>query len=75
MDRVDAHRRSPQGWEFRTHRKGNLPGDVAWVPVNEFFYEHSSVLLRYALEHGLEALPILGLLSGGRDGDVGPARR
>ena len=75
MDRVDAHRGISHRWEFRTHRKGNLAGDVGWVPVNEFFYDYSSVLVRYAIEHGLESLPIIGLLSGGRDGDVGPVRR
>ena len=46
LDTVDAHRRSPESWVFRTHRKGKLAGDVAWVPVNEFFSEYSSVLVR-----------------------------
>ena len=75
VERVHAHRRSHQGSEFRTHRKGNLPGVVAWVQVNAFFPDYSSVLVRYALLRSLEALSILGLLSGGRDGDVAPARR
>ena len=72
---VDAHRRSPQGWEVRTHRKGNPAGYAAGVPLNEFSYDYSSVLVRCALEHGLGSLPILGLLRGGRDGDVCPTRR
>jgi len=69
VDRIEAHRDGPQGVEFCTHRRGTL--ETSWEPVGQFFYEFSSVLVRYANEHGLGTIPVIALLGGDVDRDLG----